>query len=274
MVREVDKFSPRKPLQNEDKSSGSPTDVVPDDYDLTDSYGDSDEDWIPYRDKVRAAREWSKRAEAEIPASRNGVGEEEDFRRDHSPIDDGAAQIVNDADDYFEGIAHSSPSREASFDVEKPKSPFTEEEEEIIEAMGGKSMENPSPKRESGFMGDSTLRQIASDFQTPVCYLADVLCSWGVPVPIDVDTRLGDMVTGEMAFALVEAVHTLDAGELNDRYSNLDIMGLCYEYDIDLKDAFDFCIREGWNLPFGVRTFLRMEQEDELVRSLSDEVIS
>lgn len=271
MVREVDIFSPRRPPTDDEESGRRPADVVPDDYDLTDDYEDSDEDWTPDRDKIRAAREWSKRAEADVaPSTQNGSADK--ARRDHSPIEDSTSVTLDDGDEYFQGGAGSSRGT-SSPNVKKAKSPFTEEEEEIIEAMGGKSMENPSPKRESGFLGDSTLREIAADFQMPVCYLADVLCSWSVPVPIDVDTRLGDMVTGEMAFSLVEAVHSLDAGELNDRYSSFDLMGLCFEYDIDLKDAFDYCVKEGWNLPFGVRTFLRVDQEDELVRSLSDDLM-
>ena len=92
---------------------------------------------------------------------------------------------------------------------------------------------------------------------------------WGVPVPINLHDRLGDMVTGEQAFALVEAVNTLDVGYLNDRYSNQNMMQVCDGWDIDIKDAFEFAMTEGWSLPFGVRTNLRVEQEDELLRVFS-----
>mmetsp|Transcript_30869 Transcript_30869/g.66851 ORF Transcript_30869/g.66851 Transcript_30869/m.66851 type:complete len:83 (+) Transcript_30869:3-251(+) len=81
------------------------------------------------------------------------------------------------------------------------------------------------------------------------------------------------MVTGEMAFALAEAVHTLDVGEIYDSYSSFDLLGLCNEYSVELKDAFDFCIKENWNLPFGVKTHLRVDQEDKLLRALSDDLI-
>eukprot|EP00566_Odontella_aurita_P018365 CAMPEP_0113575618 /NCGR_PEP_ID=MMETSP0015_2-20120614/27800_1 /TAXON_ID=2838 /ORGANISM="Odontella" /LENGTH=326 /DNA_ID=CAMNT_0000478881 /DNA_START=68 /DNA_END=1044 /DNA_ORIENTATION=+ /assembly_acc=CAM_ASM_000160 len=264
MVKETEKFSPRRPPptkgDDDDEPLPSSPDVVPDDYDLTDSYGDSDDDWTPDRDKIRDARErWSRRAEADVPPPRDGRASSTARARAqaHEPIVDDTSEIMDDSDDYFAAPGMGGGGGGAASGkqhAKKAKSSFTEEEEEIIEAMGGRSVENPSAKRESGFLGDSTLREIASDFQIPVCYLADVLCMWDVPVPIDVDVRLGDMVTGEMAFALVEAVHSLDAGELYDRYSNFDLMGLSFEYDIDLKDAFDFCVKEGWNLPFGVRT--------------------
>ena len=169
-------------------------------------------------------------------------------------------------------------------------SPYTEEEEELIARMGGK---DPIPKqqtttkddssssstekkeqprvryREEGYLGDSTLQEIAMDYGIPVCYLADVLCMWGVPVPIDIyQTPLGDLVTGEQAFAILEAVNSLDAGALNDRYANVNLQQLCMEEDIQLSEAFAMAMKEGWSLPFGVNTVLRVEQVDELVRVL------
>jgi hypothetical protein len=92
---------------------------------------------------------------------------------------------------------------------------------------------------------------------------------WGVDVPININDRLGDLVTGEQAFALVEAINTLDVGALHDRYSDQNLLQLCTEWDIDMKEAFEFAMKEGWGLPFGVRTHLRVEQEDELLRVFS-----
>jgi hypothetical protein len=149
---------------------------------------------------------------------------------------------------------------------------YTDEEEELISILGGKDLSNPSPRRENGFLGDSTLREISMDYQVPICYLADVLCGWGVPPPIEPNTILGDMITGEQAFAILEAIHTLDVGSLNDRYADFDLATLCFEYDIELSDGFELAMKEGWNLPFGVRTFLRVEQEEHLIERLAKDV--
>ncbi|EJK44940.1 hypothetical protein THAOC_36482, partial [Thalassiosira oceanica] len=73
------------------------------------------------------------------------------------------------------------------------------------------------------------------------------------------------MVTGEQAFAVLEAVHTLDVSGLHARYSEECMADVCDIYDIDMRDAFEFAVDRGWSLPFGVRTFLRVEQEDELI---------
>lgn len=150
--------------------------------------------------------------------------------------------------------------------VKTTRSVYTDEEEDLIQAMGGKGIS--SKKREPGFLGDCTLNEIATDYGVPVCYIADVLCMWGVAIPINTNDRLGDLVTGEQAFSLVEAIHTLDAAALQDRYSNDSFMTICDWYDIDLKDAFQMAMKEGWSMPFGVQTFMRVEQEEELIRVL------
>jgi hypothetical protein len=149
---------------------------------------------------------------------------------------------------------------------ERP-SAYTDEEEDLIDAMGGKDRSGSSTrKREVGFLGDCTLQEIAQDYSVPICYLADVLCMWGVQVPINIRDRLGDLVTGEQAFAILEAIYSLDVGSLHDRYSNDNLLTVCDYWEIDLKDSFEFAMKEGWSLPFGVQTHLRAEQEDELMR--------
>jgi biotin carboxyl carrier protein len=169
--------------------------------------------------------------------------------------------------------ATASPAPQQQQQVEEAAAPkqgsmYTEEEEELIAAMGGKFKDSPTSKREDGFLGDSTLQEIATDYSVPVCYLADVLCMWGVPIPINIHDRLGDLVTGEQAFAIVEAIYSLDVSALHDRYSNQSLMSVCDDYGIDLKDGFEMAMKEGWSLPFGVQTCLRVEQEEELIRVL------
>jgi hypothetical protein len=206
---------------------------------------DDEYEWIPDRDKARMSRESSfKRAEASPTTFTN------------DDLDD---------DGFNDDLMSETSQRNRRF-------VYNDEEEELISVLGGKDLSNPSPKRESGFLGDSTLREIAMDFQVPICYLADVLCGWGVPPPIDPNMILGDMVTGEQAFAVLEAIHTLDVGSLNDRYSDYDLQTLCFEYDIELAAGFELALKEGWNLPFGVKTFLRVEQEEFLLEKLAKDI--
>eukprot|EP00547_Thalassionema_nitzschioides_P000744 CAMPEP_0194215594 /NCGR_PEP_ID=MMETSP0156-20130528/17517_1 /TAXON_ID=33649 /ORGANISM="Thalassionema nitzschioides, Strain L26-B" /LENGTH=282 /DNA_ID=CAMNT_0038944153 /DNA_START=50 /DNA_END=898 /DNA_ORIENTATION=- len=199
---------------------------------------DDDEEWTPDREKARRKRE----------AARS----------------------------YFERIKSPKPEKESTTDEKTNKDEpsekravYSEEEEDLILAMGGKT--DKTSKREPGYLGDSTLSEIATDYSVPVCYLADVLCSWGVPVPINTHDRLGDLVTGEQAFAILEAIQSLDVADLQSRYSNNNMMIVCDEYGIELRDAFQMAVKEGWSLPFGVQTCLRVEQEDQLVRALGSD---
>lgn len=206
--------------------------------DSDDIYGDDDEeDWIP---DGEVARRKGPKAKHLTPA--NEV-------------------IITPEDDVKETGAKTGQEKTTA------ASAYTEEEEDLIEAMGGKYKK--TSQREAGFLGDCTLNEIAMDYSVPICYMADVLCMWGVPVPINIHDRLGDLVTGEQAFALVEAVNSLDIGAIQDRYSNQNLLQICNEWDIDLKDAFEMAMKEGWSLPFGVRTNLRLEQEEELLRVFS-----
>lgn len=226
---------------SKDQNSIDP-EIVSEDEDENDDY-----EWLPDRDRVRLAREstW-KRAEASPNAQ------------------------------TFAESTFIDKSEEEEFDVEQgtrgKRFVYTDEEEELISILGGKDFSNPSSKRESGFLGDCTLKEIAMDYQVPICYLADVLCGWGVPPPIDPNIILGDMITGEQAFAILEAIHTLDIGSLNDRYADYDLQTLCFEYDIELADGFELAMKEGWNLPFGVKTYLRVEQEEHLIETLAKDI--
>jgi len=232
----------RKPsamlLASQSKSSQHEEEDDPDAVNPDIVWPDEDEDddlvdWVPDRVKAKV-----QRLESRIHAEK----ETQPLSTDDATIDDPAT-------------------------TDRP-SPYTEEEEDVIAAMGGKTL-NKRRQREIGYLGDSTLREIAMDYSVPISYLADVLCMWGVLPPIQIDdVSLGDMVTGEQAFALLEAANSLDVGALNDRYSNTNLRQLSYEFDIDLQDAFSMVMKEGWSLPFGVETCLRVEQEDELIRVL------
>jgi hypothetical protein len=203
---------------------------------LVNEDGEGEEDWLPDREKARQIRE------------------QREFR---------SAQST--PSDFYD----ASPAQEEA-PASSKKSVYTVEQQELIEALGGKQQpeHGQSSKREAGFLGDSTLKEIAHDYQMPICYLVDVLATWGSPVPINVHSKLGDLVSGEQAFAILEAIHSLDMGVLYDRYSDYSITEVCNEYNIELKDAFEMAIKEAWNLPFGVNTFLRVEQEEELIRVL------
>ena len=258
-----------------------------------DSDGDDDEDaWGPDRERARAAR--AKRplrsaaaiggpgGEAAVtksdPARPSEIDGEfvETFVNKRQPeVKDEREQhiILDEYDDYASGF-YSQPPISSPGSPPSPKRPgpsvYTQEEEELITSMGGrKGPRSQTQFREEGFLGDSTLLEISRDYGVPVPWLADTIASWSVPVPIDPRARLGDLVTGEQAFAVLEAVLTLDVGVLHSMYAEDDLATLCDIYDIEVKDAYELCVDRGWMLPFGVRTFLRIEQEEQLLEKLA-----
>eukprot|EP00586_Coscinodiscus_wailesii_P009689 CAMPEP_0172509846 /NCGR_PEP_ID=MMETSP1066-20121228/223767_1 /TAXON_ID=671091 /ORGANISM="Coscinodiscus wailesii, Strain CCMP2513" /LENGTH=353 /DNA_ID=CAMNT_0013288541 /DNA_START=90 /DNA_END=1151 /DNA_ORIENTATION=- len=244
---------------------------------------DDEQDWISDRELIRRAANapggeaLTNRDKTTLKKFRYANhADPDDFFSDVSPLTSTTTTRISTEEDE---IDTTSPEDEAlntattddndTKNDKKTKSPYTDEEEKLINSMGGKEGLSSQKARAPGYLGDSTLLEISRDYSVPICYIADVLVSWGSPIPVDVNARLGDLVTGEQAFALLEAIHTLDIAELHDRYSDEDLATVVDIYEMDLKEAYDLAVAEGWNLPFGVRTFLRREQEDELIKSLA-----
>jgi len=44
-------------------------------------------------------------------------------------------------------------------------------------------------------------------------------------------------------------------------------MNVCEYHGLDLGQAYEFGMERGWCLPFGVRSFLRLEWEEELLEA-------
>jgi len=140
-----------------------------------------DEEWLPDKEKARRKREQARQYQSAVSTGDRDI----DAKRQQ--------ESIGNANDAASGAdTDTYPSGERG----KKSSAYTEEEEEIIRSMGG--TRKKASKREQGYLGDSTLQEIAADYQVPVCYLADVLCMWGVPIPINTSDRLGDLVTGEV----------------------------------------------------------------------------
>jgi hypothetical protein len=228
--------------------------------------GLNDGEWLSDREKARMKLE--QRQIYYSTASTTTLQQQEQEEEDNDDVTAANIDYESDASSYVEATTTTTTTTTTTPPMMSNRpSPYTEDEEEIITAMGGKQKR----RREPGFLGDSSLTEICTDYSVPISYLADVLCMWDVPIPINVHDKLGDLVTGEQAFAIVEAVNTLDVAALHDRYSNTNLQQLCYEWDIEVQDAFEMAMKEKWSLPFGVQTCLRIEQERELLRVLGSQ---
>ena len=85
-----------------------------------------------------------------------------------------------------------------------------------------------------------TLRDIAESYMFSLSYLGDYLCELGVEPPIDVDVQIGDLVTSEQAYILLEALTTLDPYEANIDYDSVRCVLVLYSlhYNIPFSCSF------------------------------------
>ncbi|KAK7238970.1 gamma-secretase subunit [Aureococcus anophagefferens] len=67
-----------------------------------------------------------------------------------------------------------------------------------------------------------------------------------------------------VAFALLEAVTSLDAAEVEDAYVAFDLARVAGLLEAPLAEVFAACVDEGFGLPHGVETQLRREQYEAL----------
>lgn len=123
------------------------------------------------------------------------------------------------------------------------------------------------PKEEGGLC-DSTLEDICYDYSFPVEFIVDVLCRWGVTPPIKLEDKLGDLVNGEQAYAVVECLNSVDSAWVHDFYIEDTIEELAWELEVPLSDIFAVCGRQRLNLPMGTDTHLTKPEYRILLREL------
>ncbi|KAG5192330.1 hypothetical protein JKP88DRAFT_191128 [Tribonema minus] len=128
-----------------------------------------------------------------------------------------------------------------------------------------------NPERDEGGLGDVTLADIADDYNFPVEFIYDVLCRWGVSPPIKLDDKLGSLVNGEQAFAVVEALTSVDPATVHDFYLDDTIEELAWALDVPPADIFAVCGRRRFNLPLGAETHLTNEEYRFLLKDLGFE---
>ena len=123
--------------------------------------------------------------------------------------------------------------------------------------------------------GDLTVGQVAVDYRFPVAYVADVITGFGVQPPISDEAVIKDLLDADQAFALLEAVTSLDASEVDDAYVSFGLDGCARRLEADLAEVFALCVDNNFALPHGVETRLRRDQFDTIARTLgwrADEV--
>lgn len=101
-----------------------------------------------------------------------------------------------------------------------------------------------------------TLREISESYGFSLDYLGDYVTQLGNEPPIDIDSRLGDLLNGEQIYTLLEAITSLDPFDSNISYDTVSLADLAEELDSTVEDIIKTCAKESFNLPFGTETYL------------------
>jgi hypothetical protein len=111
-----------------------------------------------------------------------------------------------------------------------------------------------------------TLMDVSEAYQFSIPYLGDFLVQIGCRPPIDVDINLGDLLTGEQLYSLLEAINTLDPVETSLDYDCTSARDVAYDLGISDKAVMKICDREGINLPFGIDSVIHNSCVDKIMQ--------
>eukprot|EP01041_Mallomonas_annulata_P002491 gene2491-4847_t len=109
-----------------------------------------------------------------------------------------------------------------------------------------------------------TVRDISEAYGFSLAYLGDFLVQMGVPCPIDVDSKLANMLNGEAIYTLLQALTSLDPFDSNSSYDSVAVEELAIELDISVKTIIRICDKESFNLPFGIETLLHSDVAEKI----------
>lgn len=84
----------------------------------------------------------------------------------------------------------------------------------------------------------------------------------GCQPPVDVDIKIGDILTGEQIASLMEAINSLDELEANIEYDSMNVEEIAAHLNVPLNSVLDICKKEKVNLPYGTNSVLHASVMD------------
>jgi hypothetical protein len=113
-------------------------------------------------------------------------------------------------------------------------------------------------------ISQQSLRDICESYQFSLSYLGDFVSQLGCSTPVDVDTAVGNYMTGEQVYELLQALTSLDPFESNEGYDALSIHDLADELQVPVSRIVKMCSQENFNLPYGTDTALHVSVVERL----------
>ena len=108
------------------------------------------------------------------------------------------------------------------------------------------------------------LREISESYSLCLSYLGDFCVQLGYASPLNPELAIGEFLTSEQVYTLLEAVTTLDPLQSNLDYDSTDLEELAGEYNISSDRIFEVCLKNKFNLPFGRDTTLHVSELQRL----------
>ena len=130
-------------------------------------------------------------------------------------------------------------------------------------------MDDMNNKRVEAYsISKQSLRAISESYQFSLAYLSDFVTELGCSLPIDIDTSISNILTGEQIYTLLQALTSLDPYDSNAGYDTVSIRELGEEYDVSVNEVMKICKDEGIALPFGTGSILHDTVIEQIRRLL------
>jgi hypothetical protein len=146
--------------------------------------------------------------------------------------------------------------------VRVPEVPFMGDSSSLFDQIY--NSENEDEKSRKYSLSQFTLRDIAEAYQFSLDFLGDFVVQMGSQPPINIDTKLSNLLTGQQIYTLMEALTSLDPYESNADFDGIGVAEIANELDIPVSTVIKICDGEGFNLPFGASTILHRTVSDKI----------
>jgi len=121
-----------------------------------------------------------------------------------------------------------------------------------------------------GTAASLTLSDISESSCFSLSFLGDFLVQMGCKPPIDINAKLGNLLTGEQIFTLLQAINTLDPFDSNLEYDSVPVDELAEELGVSTNRILKILESKNINLPFGLDTVLHSSIIDSVKNSVDD----
>eukprot|EP00903_Cladosiphon_okamuranus_P007120 g6918.t1 len=197
---------------------------------------------------------------------------------DDSPIPDHLIDMLKESGDIDEDGKPVNdffdPDEDDTFGTQRQRERITEEQNYYNDVPFGEMLFDGKTGDEVGdFTGslmDTSINNAVFEFGFPVEFFLDMLCRWGVTLPINQNVRLGNMIDAEQAAALCEALTGLDASDVRDNYLDDSLEDVAFDLGIPLPDLLQACAAQKINLPRGGDTHITIDEYKLLLNSIME----